>query len=290
MKFLLSLVLALFSLASLAQTAFPPALTTDPPVDQAAPASMESMDIVSHGSDMHGIIYLAEGIGPHPTVILLHGFPGNEQNLDLAQSIRRAGWNVLFFHYGGSWGSQGSFSFANSIDDTQTAIDWIRDPQHAKKYRMDPSKIVLIGHSMGGFMASIGGARDAKVMAVGMIAAWNIGADGRSIKDVVARKKSMAEQIHPLAGCTADSLIAEMQAHKEDWDYNSFVPKLKDRPVLVVSTNDGLHVANDSFVSAMKSAGAQRVTAVHFPTDHGLNDHRIALQVAVLDWLKGLVE
>src|SRR5512140_2251771 len=120
MKLFLTLVLAFFSLASLAQTALPPALTTDPPEDQAAPAAMESMDIASHGSDMHGIVYLAEGPGPHPTVILLHGFPGNEQNLDLAQSIRRAGWNVLFFHYRGSWGSQGNFSFANSIDDTQT--------------------------------------------------------------------------------------------------------------------------------------------------------------------------
>ena len=34
-----------------------------------------------------------QGLGPHPVVIMLHGFPGNEKNLDLAQSIRRAGWD-----------------------------------------------------------------------------------------------------------------------------------------------------------------------------------------------------
>jgi pimeloyl-ACP methyl ester carboxylesterase len=289
MRLFLALILALASFPAIAQdTAAPPAVISDPPEDKANPAAMEAVDITSRGSSMHGIVYLAEGAGPHPTVILLHGFPGNEQNLDLAQSIRRAGWNVLFFHYRGSWGSEGSFSFANSIEDTQTAIAWIRDSQNVKKYRVDAAKIALIGHSMGGFMASAAGAKDKDVIAIGMIAAWNIGADARSIKDVAARKKSMAEDIHPLAGCTTDSLIAEMIAHKDDWDYNSFAPQLKNRPVLVVSTDDGLRAANDSFVEAMKAAGAQHVTAQHFSTDHGLNDHRIALQTAVIRWLKGL--
>ena len=48
------------------------------------------------------------------TVILLHGFPGNERNLDLAQAIRRSGWNAVFFHYRGAWGSGGVFSFEQS--------------------------------------------------------------------------------------------------------------------------------------------------------------------------------
>ena len=44
---------------------------------------------------MYSVIYIASGPGPHPTVLMLHGFPGNEKNLDLAYSFRRAGWNVL---------------------------------------------------------------------------------------------------------------------------------------------------------------------------------------------------
>jgi pimeloyl-ACP methyl ester carboxylesterase len=288
MRLLLTLVLSLYSLAAIGQTALPTAVTTDPAEGAANPPSMQQLDITSHGSVMHGFIYLAEGAGPHPTVILLHGFPGNEQNLDLAQSIRRAGWNVLFFHYRGAWGSQGSFSFANCIADTQTAIDWIRDPQNAKKYNLDPAKIVLIGHSMGGFMASAGGAKDKDVMAVAMIAAWNLGSDAQSMKDVPARTKAMSGQIHPLAGCTAEGLIAEMKSHQDDWNYNSFVPQLKGRPVLVISTNDGLHAANDSFVAAMKAAGALYLTAQHVDTDHVFSDRRIALQALVLDWLKGL--
>jgi pimeloyl-ACP methyl ester carboxylesterase len=58
---------------------------------------------------LNAVIYVAAGKGPHPTLLLLHGFPGNEQNLDLAQAARRAGWNVLTLHYRGSWGSPGPF-------------------------------------------------------------------------------------------------------------------------------------------------------------------------------------
>jgi acetyl esterase/lipase len=285
MKFILRFALALSSFAALGQV--PAAVTADPPASKASPASMEQLAIPSHGALMNGLIYLAAGAEPHPTVILLHGFPGYEQNLDLAQSIRRAGWNVLFFHYRGSWGSQGDFSFSNSIEDAQTAIAWARDPQNAKKFRIDSARLVLIGHSMGGFMASAAG-RDPKIVAIAMIAAWNIGADARTAKDPAKAKAFLRDDIQPLSGCTVDSLFAEMTAHKDDWDYNSFVPQLKNRPVLVVSTNDNLRSANDAFVAAMKSAGATRVTAVHFSTDHGLNDHRIALQVAVLNWLKQL--
>jgi uncharacterized protein len=123
-------------------------------------------------------------------------------------------------------------------------------------------------------------------VAIGMIAAWNIGVDAKqSAKDPGRRKKSLAEDMHPLAGCTPDSLFTEMSAHADDWDYNTFVPQLKGRPVLVISTNDGLRAANESFVDAMKAAGAKQIEYEHIPTDHGFNDHRIALQTAVLEWL-----
>jgi len=285
MKIILPLVLALGSLTAMAQV--PAAISSDPTVNHTDPASMEQLEIASHGANMNALIYLAAGAGPHPTVILLHGFPGYEQNLDLAQSIRRAGWNVLFFHYRGSWGSPGSFSFANSIEDTQAAIGWARDPQNAKKYRIDPERIVLIGHSMGGFMASAAG-RDPKLQGVAMLAAWNIGAQGKAVSDPAKAKGFLQANIAPLSGCTVDGLFAEILAHKDDWDYNLFVPQLKNHAVLVISADDGNRPANDALVAACKSGGAKITTSVHIPTDHGFNDRRIELQIAVLTWLNTL--
>src|SRR5919201_4500441 len=85
----------------------PPAVVSDPPPDPTFPAAMGWPDISSHGAKLYSVIYIAAGAGPHPTVLMLHGFPGNEKNLDLAHSIRRAGWNVLVPFYRGAWGSGG---------------------------------------------------------------------------------------------------------------------------------------------------------------------------------------
>jgi len=104
----------------------PAAVITDPAPDAANPPHSAQVLVPSHGVGMNGLFYLAGGAGPHPTIVLLHGFPGNEQNLDLAQAIRRAGWNVLTMHYRGSWGSPGVFSIAHVLEDVDAAVAFVR--------------------------------------------------------------------------------------------------------------------------------------------------------------------
>src|ERR1700689_3651055 len=115
-----------------------PALDAPP----ASPASMESFQIPSHGALLNAFVYVAAGVGPHPAVVLLHGFPGNERNLDLAQDMRRAGWDVLYFNYRGSWGSPGDFSFSHAIEDPTRALACLPQPPMTKVLRLDPSRIV----------------------------------------------------------------------------------------------------------------------------------------------------
>ncbi|WP_433967320.1 alpha/beta hydrolase family protein [Tunturiibacter gelidiferens] len=83
----------------------PAAITADPVHDKTNPAGFETFQIPSHGALLNALAYIAPGPAPHPVVLLLHGFPGNEKNLDLAQAIRRDGWDVVYFDYRGSWGS-----------------------------------------------------------------------------------------------------------------------------------------------------------------------------------------
>src|SRR6185437_8162027 len=107
-------------LAALTLTAaqgVPPAIYTDPVHDARNPATVEVLHIPSGGVEINGLAYLAAGAGPHPTLVLLHGLPGNEKNLDLAQAVRRAGWNAITFNYRGSWGSPGRFTFAGNLED-----------------------------------------------------------------------------------------------------------------------------------------------------------------------------
>src|SRR4029453_11235629 len=85
--------------------------------DKASPAGATELIIPSANSQLAGLIYRANGAQKHPTLLLLHGYPGNERNLDLAQVVRAHGWNVIYFNYRGAWGSQGTFSFTNAVVD-----------------------------------------------------------------------------------------------------------------------------------------------------------------------------
>jgi len=271
----------------------PSAITVDPAPDTAYPAAMETFQIPSHGAMLNALAYIAEGAGPHPVVLLLHGFPGNEKNLDLAQAIRRDGWDVVYFDYRGSWGSPGDFSFTHSIEDTQSAIAYLRDAAHAKKLRSDPAYIVLIGHSMGGFMARYAGAQDPAIKAVGLISAADMGVDKvQSLKPAQEKEATTRlaahladEGMEPLAGCTPESLAKEVIANAAAWNIPALAPKFTTRPVLVITSDDGLAPSNDAFVEALHKAGATDITTVHLTTDHSYSDQRIALEKAVLEAL-----
>jgi dipeptidyl aminopeptidase/acylaminoacyl peptidase len=109
MRLLAAALIPILAFASVPATldAQIPAITSDPAPDKLHPALFDTFQLPSHGALLNAFVYIAAGAGPHPAVILLHGFPGNEKNLDLAQAIRRSGYNVLYFDYRGSWGSPG---------------------------------------------------------------------------------------------------------------------------------------------------------------------------------------
>jgi pimeloyl-ACP methyl ester carboxylesterase len=283
-------IVALSSLTHISVSAAqqtPAAISSDPAPTKDIPPTMDAPDIMSHGSRLNAIIYLASGANAHGTVLLMHGFPGNEQNLDLAYAIRRAGWNVLFPHYRGSWGSAGTFSFSNALQDTQAALDFARDPETAKKYRIDIKKIVLIGHSMGGLMVAYTGAHNPDVAGIAMISAWNLGAFISKHPDET-RLNTFYTASPRLAGSTPEGLIAEAKQHATEWNYIDYAPNLKTRPILQVESHDGNEPDNKAIAEALRKAGDTQVTEVYFETDHVYSDKRIALQTAIVNWLAEL--
>ncbi|HEY0325753.1 MAG TPA: alpha/beta fold hydrolase, partial [Allosphingosinicella sp.] len=138
------------------------AVANDPPRHPTHPARNRQLVIPSgpvraelgRPAEMNALMLQAAGPGPHPTLLLLHGLPGNERNLDLAQAARRAGWNVLTFTYRGAWGSEGTFSIQHAVADTEAALGWLRSEEAARDYGVDRGRIVVAGHSMGGYMAA----------------------------------------------------------------------------------------------------------------------------------------
>ena len=284
MRSFFSLVLLLNLSSALAQ-AVSPAISTDPPVDKAHPASMTVLHIPTHGVLINGLLYSPSGAGAHPTLVICHGLPGNEKNLDLAQAVRRAGWNAVTFNYRGSWGSPGSFRFAQNPQDAEAVLAYLRDPANAVKFGIDPKRIAIAGHSMGGWVVAHTASRDPALMGAALISMADMGLLGSAPH---ARAVAvMADDMETLADVTAESMADEVTAHAKEFVVAGTAPGLAKLPMLVITSNDGLASQADSLVAAIKAKGG-KVATVHMDTDHGYSDHRIALENAVITWLSGL--
>ena len=274
-----------------------PLLAQTAPDTTKFPPSMQSMAIPSHGSPLLGVFYLAAGVGPHPTVILFHGFPGYEQNLDLAQALRAHGWNVLAVHYRGSWGVKGDFSFEHCVQDADAQVQFVLNPENAAKYRVDTGRVIVLG-SMGGFMAASATAHSKQIAGAALISAWNIGADfetRRHLKDEQTSIEKEAEgleedgNLSPLAGTSGLFLAQEIYDHKSALNFNNLAPAIAPRPVLIVTSNEGLAPSDHALAEALRSAGDGKVIERHWDTDHSYSGERAALADAILEWAKGIL-
>ncbi|HEX2779194.1 MAG TPA: alpha/beta fold hydrolase [Gemmatimonadaceae bacterium] len=291
MRRFLTLLLALPLLTAPAAAQRRDPITTDPVVrDTAFRPSMDEVAFESGGPRVNGLIYLAQGKGPHPTVVLLHGYPGNERNLDLAQAMRRAGMNVLYFNYRGSWGSGGEFSFANAQEDVATVVNWLRSPELAARYRIDPRRIALVGHSMGAWLALLGAAADTGIRCAGALELADMSrrmkrahADSAAFRERTGYDEWLTQAGGPLHA-DAKSLAASLDANAERWDLTTRAGELAPRTLLLLDNDHNTDHA--ALVRALGAAGAKRLTAVVWPTDHSFSDRRIALARTVVGWLE----
>jgi pimeloyl-ACP methyl ester carboxylesterase len=282
----------LIILAGIALTALPlaaqvpAAVVADPPRDSLHPPRMEVLHVPSGGVKINGVAYVAAGPGPHPVFILLHGLPGNEKNLDLAQAVRRAGWTSVTFNYRGSWGSPGKFRFANNLADADAVIAFLKDTANVRRLGLDTTRMVLAGHSMGGWVTVLTASHHPELAGAVLLSAADMGAMAGGRRDRLVR--TMADNMESLAGVTPESMADEVRSRGAHWSFADAEPGLAHLPLLVLTANDGLAPMSDSLVVALRALGNERITTLHAATDHSWSDRRIELESAVINWLDAL--
>jgi len=282
MRFLIVAIAAICSVSAVAQSV-PAAVYTDPPPDAAHPAAVTVLHIPSHGVLINGLVYQPSGAGPHPTLVICHGLPGNEKNLDLAQAVRRAGWNAVTFNYRGSWGSPGLYRFAQNPEDADAVLAYLRDPANATRLGIDTKRIAIAGHSMGGWVTAETASHDHGLIGAILISAADMGYMGEAPRDRVVAL--MAGNMEALAGVTAESMADEVIANAKAFTMMNTAAGLSQTPLLVLSADDGLAPRTDQLVKAIGANGAQKVTTIHAATDHSWSDHRIYLESTIINWL-----
>lgn len=267
-------------------------VTREPGFDPAHPPALQEVHFDSHGDRLNGIVYVANGPGPHPTVILLHGWPGNEKNLDLAQSMRADGWNVLFFHYRGAWASAGTYSFTHVYEDVAAAADFLR--ANARPLRTDADRIILVGHSMGGFAALMAAARDDRIVCTAAITPADLGAVAGMFESQpgLAREwSSYSDKLQMLHGFTGQGAIDEIMANRKSFDLRGLAPQLRGKSVLIVGADRDTDVPADAIVQPLidvyEADPAIRTTGVILSGDHSFSWSRKQLSDTVKQWAEG---
>ena len=269
-------------------------ITDDLQDDIEFPASSSGIVIEHQGAKLNGIMYHPAGEELRPLAILLHGFPGHERNFDLAQILRRAGWHTLVFHYRGSWGSGGDYRLKHVLEDVEYVVKHFRRAKRATdEGRIDPSRIVTIGHSIGGW-ASLWAAAHGIVDEAVSIAAVDVGHWARVLREDEAIARSMiqsvfADGLAPLAGVTADDLVEEVLNSDESWAIAALAPKLAEKRLLILAgKRDTLITPFDHHLpltKALNTANAPNITHDMLKTNHSFDNSRIELARRISDWL-----
>jgi len=100
-------------------------------------------------------VYQASGEQPHPTLIYIHGggWVEGRKEEDVLEAIPflEKGWSVVNVEY-----RLAGVSLAPAaVEDCRCALRWVI--AHAKDYKFDANRIVLMGHSAGGHLSLITG-------------------------------------------------------------------------------------------------------------------------------------
>lgn len=268
-------------------------VTQDQPSDLNFPASIVPAMFESFGCKLFGTMFLAAGEGLHPVIILLHGFPGNEVNYDLAHVFRRQGFNVLVFHYRGSWGSGGNYLWSSLVEDVSSSINFVKSDYAQSIYHVDPNKIILIGHSMGGFASLFNAIRNDDIKFAASLAGFNAGMFGELIesnKTIFEYSAQHIQQAMDFVKCdSAEILLNELIANKKDWNLLNYLEKLSSKNLLIIGakfdTTTPIEIHHKPLISSLKMTNAKNVEEMILETEHSFSDKRIALARIISDWL-----
>ena len=200
------------------------------------PVVFESQD-----ANIHGLFYQASGVGPVPTVILCHGFPGNNTDvLGLGERLTKEGFSALTFNYRGTGESEGLLTNANSLEDVISAIRYVKSSLVVREFDVDPSIITVIGYSYGGGMALLGSLNDPVARRGVYIAPGNLSEVGRLMQRSDDLRREILKMVDQgisdsgFRGLKAEELFAEVFADMDKYDLVKHAEALSYKDILII--------------------------------------------------------
>lgn len=251
----------------------------------------------SNGANMHAIFYQGSGLEPLPTIILCHGFVGsNTDVLGLGERLTKEGFNALAFNYRGTWGSEGTFTIANSLEDVVSAIDYVKSSSTIREFNVDSSSITVLGWSYGGGMALLGSLNDATIRRVGYIAGGNLSEVARMMKQsdefkqVILKMTDKGIVDSGFNSLSAEELFADLFADIDKYDLVKHAEAISNKDVLIIGgwrdQENTMEHHILPLVRALQRHEAKQVQIEIFDSDHSFRNVRNQLADRILSWLR----
>lgn len=259
------------------------------PANEPQPGAM-SLRIAGKRGGLLSLLYTPGGKGSHPAVLLCHGYPGSEQNLDLAQALRRVGFAVMTFHYSGSWNSDGDFSFMHCLEDSHCVLDAMLS--HADEWQIDPTRILVAGHSMGGLMAGHLLASREEIRTGVLITPFDVARIFLKNDDKDCQK-NLQEVLSCgygwLRGISEEGFAKELTEKAQILLMEPLAPALAKKQLLCIGAEKDVDTPIAFHVGPLRDAilahDPKDFTYCSFSADHCFSDQRLALCKCVVSFL-----
>ncbi len=257
------------------------------------------VDLFSHGSRLNAMFYTSSDPGLKPVVILLHGWPGNNDNpLGLAPKICGKGLHVLVFNYRGTYGSEGYTSLQNSAEDIVEAFRLMKEKEFSLKHQIDTSQIVIAGYSYGGGAMMAAAFDHPELKRLISIAGADLSAFIRKLMDDKDFRANYEERMktHSAQGGFArmegdiSSFIDTMIKNMDHFDLVKNAASLTDRKILLIvgwdDTTSFMEVNALPLYRRLKELRAPGVSITAFTDNHSYSKSRDEIATTIADWIR----
>jgi len=261
------------------------------------------VDLVSNGNKLNAIFYSTNN-KYSPTIILVHGFPGNNQSpLGLAENLNAAGMKILVFNYQGSFSSEGFFNNKNCINDIVIAVNFLKLEKTIHQFEIDTSKIFLCGYSLGGGLALTAALHHPEIRKVISIGGSDNSIILKKMKADSGYRDSFEKNVSgafspygPINGDLEyfhrynDSVIANV----DYYDLVENAEKLRNREILFIAGwLDKTAPIEENCLPLfrqLRQLKSEKVDIKVFDTNHSFSNVKDDLIKVIVDWTKGNID
>lgn len=242
-----------------------------------SPAFNKEYIIDIHGDSIAAYVLVAKGELKKETAILIKGYPGNDNNFDLAHELRINGLNVILFDHRGAWGSQGKYSYLNCLEDINEIIQNFSEPSISNELRINSQKFTLIGRSFGGGVALISGSQNNQVKKIIAISSVNYGQimeSYKTLKELSSFKNYMKKQI--MINHDIEKFLQEMLDNKTEFNITNYKLDLSHKQILIIENTD----KNDAWINQLDN-----IEYRNFISDHNYTSQRKEMINEITKWI-----